>query len=486
MSRSRGAWISRRGQVDADRAIDLVIGGQPQPGEHVQLIADELIEDSPYQARHAFDTKSVDDLAQGMRESGFQGVLIVRPHGDPTKRQGGLYQLVFGYRRRIAWRTICIERGEPCRLAAVVREINDAQLLTIGAQENLQRQDLDPVEEAQIIAWHERMFFDKNQAEIGTMLGKSADWVSVRSRIYKLPDVLKERLRQRPRAIKQMLELGVLYNQEPQLAMDLACRVVNEHLTVEALRTIITNQPVDGPPTADREEKRNRRAGATSVQNITKDEHSGTIGRTGKLSTSLAPSEAAIVAHDTAIVTSTSQDERLAPDAFLAPSLDAVARGLAALASQADEISGDATTLQHVDIAERALLLIRRAVVRRILPNAILSRNRPYRLHNTELSDLVLLLRQHNTALAVLHSTQGKGQALNLVLCRVPADARPAESPPQSTVLFVATLAGGSAIVPARDNHLGDWARRYLRLSQREAILATALLRDLQEIFLDD
>jgi hypothetical protein len=51
-----------------------------------------------------------------------------------------------------------------------VREISDAELLTIGAQENSQRQDLDPIEEAQIVAWHERMFFDKNQAEIGAML----------------------------------------------------------------------------------------------------------------------------------------------------------------------------------------------------------------------------------------------------------------------------------------------------------------------------
>src|SRR5215471_14532257 len=127
---------------------------------------------------------------------------------------------------------------------------------TIGAQENLQRQDLDPVEEAQIIAWHERMFFEKNQAEIGTMLGKSADWVSVRSRVHKLPDALKEGLRRRPRAIKQMLELGILYNQQPQLAMDLARRVVDEHLTVEALRVII-DQPSSEPSPVAREERSN-------------------------------------------------------------------------------------------------------------------------------------------------------------------------------------------------------------------------------------
>jgi ParB/RepB/Spo0J family partition protein len=255
-----------------------------------------------------------------MRESGFQGVLIVRPHGDATKRQRGLYQLVYGHRRRIAWRTICVERREPCRLAAVIRAISDAQLLTIGAQENLQRQDLDPVEEAQIIAWHESMFFDKNQAEIGAMLGKSADWVSVRSRIHKLPDALKECLRQRPRAIKQMLELGILYNQRPQVAMELAHRVVNEQLTVEALRTIIANQSPGKRPTVAREERRNRRAGATSVGNITKDKHPGTMARTDEPPLSFAPSEAATPAHDMTIAASTSQDERPTPDSSHAPS----------------------------------------------------------------------------------------------------------------------------------------------------------------------
>jgi hypothetical protein len=50
-----------------------------QPGEQVQQIADALIEDSPYQARQPFSDESVEDLAQGMRAAGFQGVLIVRP-----------------------------------------------------------------------------------------------------------------------------------------------------------------------------------------------------------------------------------------------------------------------------------------------------------------------------------------------------------------------------------------------------------------------
>lgn len=196
MRSNRGAWISRRGQANADAAIDQVIDHRPQPGEQVQQIMDEQIEDSPYQARRPFNDESIAELVQGMGTTGFQSVLVVRPHSDLAKRRSGVVQMVYGHRRRVAWRRVCVERGERCALPVIVRQISDEQMLMIGAQENLQRQDLDPLEEAQLIAWHERLFFDKNQAAIGAMLGKSSDWVSTRSRLHKLPDALKDRLRQ--------------------------------------------------------------------------------------------------------------------------------------------------------------------------------------------------------------------------------------------------------------------------------------------------
>src|SRR5262249_30929756 len=151
MSKNRGAWISRRGQANAEAAIDQVIDRQPQQGEQLQQVADELIENSPYQARQPFNDESVEDLAQGMRVAGFQGVLIVRPHTEPAKRRSGMFQLVYGHRRRAAWRRVCAEGSEECILPVIVRVVSDEQMLMIGAQENLQRQDLDPVEEAQLV-----------------------------------------------------------------------------------------------------------------------------------------------------------------------------------------------------------------------------------------------------------------------------------------------------------------------------------------------
>src|SRR6266516_7069722 len=103
MSSQRGTWIARRGQAGVEAAIDQVLDRQPQVGEQIQQVPDDRIEDSPYQARQPFSDDSVEELAQGMREVSFQGVLIVRPHSDPAKRRHGLFQLVYGHRRRAAW-----------------------------------------------------------------------------------------------------------------------------------------------------------------------------------------------------------------------------------------------------------------------------------------------------------------------------------------------------------------------------------------------
>jgi len=382
MSGNRGAWIRRRGQSGAESAIDQVIDRQPQLGEQVQQIPDELIEDSPYQTRRPFSDESIEDLAQGMRETGFQGALIARPHSEPTKRRHGVFQLVYGHRRRVAWRRVCVERGEPCLLPIIVREVSDERMLTIGAQENLQRQDLDPLEEAQLVAWHERMYFDKNQTEIGAMLGKSSDWVSVRSRVHKLPDTLKERLRKRPRAIKQMLELGVLSLQQPNLAVELADRVVEENLTVEAIHAAIREhkQP-DSREQPSREETHNRRAGATSVQDVTNSAPSDVDGEVRAdepkvqrptrddqefvpLASSTKPQIPDRDAHNSAPSIATSSGS--ATDLLL---LQEAAGALVSVAARAETLPMSEITEQALDQAEHALAAIRQVLTRRCQPS---------------------------------------------------------------------------------------------------------------------
>lgn len=234
----RGDWSARRGQANADLDITQVLD-RPHPGEMVQEIPDSRIEDSRYQARSTVDEDQISELVQAMEEVGFQGVLIARPHDDAMKRDQEIVELVYGHRRRAAWRRVCDKRNVACVLPVVVRPLSNAQLLTIGAQENLQREDLDPVEEAQIVAWHQSVYADKTQSDIGQMLGKSLSWVKSRSRIAQLPDVLKVYLRQRPRAVDQLLDIGKWYEDEPDAATQLAERVVREGLTADTVREVV-------------------------------------------------------------------------------------------------------------------------------------------------------------------------------------------------------------------------------------------------------
>lgn len=359
MTSKRGVWISRRGQADADTAIDLVIEHQPQSGEQIQRIADTLIEDSPYQARQTFSDTSIEDLTQGMRVSGFQGILIVRPHGDVAKQRSGVFQLVYGHRRRAAWRRVCAEQGVPCLLPVVVRNVNDEQMLTVGAQENLQRQDLDPIEEAQLVAWHERMFADKNQTEIGAMLGKSSDWISTRSRIHRLPNPLKERLKERPRAISQMLELGKVYLQQPELATNLAARVVQEELTLDQLRSFIRGYA-----------RPKRRGTATSVQEITnstEDENrpkarDEEYNRRGAATQEL-PNES-IMIHNSITTTPFDTVNRARENDYIRL-LEQAAAILVDIATRAEFLPQLSKTLETVREAEAALKRIHQVLVKR-------------------------------------------------------------------------------------------------------------------------
>jgi len=397
MTNRRSAWIDRRGQRGAEDAIDQVIERQPQAGEQVQQLADELIEDSPYQARQSFSTESIEGLAQGMREAGFQGVLIVRPHSDPAKRRRGIVQLVYGHRRRMAWRQVCAERGSACLVPVVIREVSDAQLLTIGAQENLQRQELDPIEEAQIVASHERMFFDKNQAEIGAMLGKSSDWVSVRSRVHKLPDALKDRLRQRPRAIGQILELSVFYVQQPSMAVLLADRVVNENLTVTTIRALVRDAmhpALTAEP--DREERHNRRANATIVQDITtkprriplvapaSEEALQRLGAENQLPERSAETELGErpgranqsdrLNEQCNLDGSSTEDATPAADLTV---LQETAAALLSIASRAEALPNSVVTQQAIHQIEQALAVIRRALANHRYPQNLVTTAAP-------------------------------------------------------------------------------------------------------------
>jgi len=101
-----------------------------------KLIDVALIDPNPHQPRRAFDQAALDDLAASIRRHGVLQPLLVRP--DKAR-----YQLIAGERR---WRAA--QRADVTAVPCVVREIDDAEAEVLALLENVQRQDLDPVDEA--------------------------------------------------------------------------------------------------------------------------------------------------------------------------------------------------------------------------------------------------------------------------------------------------------------------------------------------------
>jgi ParB family transcriptional regulator, chromosome partitioning protein len=138
-----------------------------------QLVDIDLIEPSPYQPRTRFREESLAELAQSIQSTGIVQPLVVRPLGSR-------FQLLAGERR---WRAA--QRSGLNRVPVVVREVTDEAALEITLVENIQREDLNPVEEARAF---ERFMndFHLTQEEVATRTGKDRATVANAVRLLRL------------------------------------------------------------------------------------------------------------------------------------------------------------------------------------------------------------------------------------------------------------------------------------------------------------
>ena len=136
----------------------------------------------PNQPRQHFDEAEIESLAASIRERGVVQPLVVRPGGDAD---GAPYQIVAGERR---WRAA--QRAGLHELPAVVRQLSDPESIEIALVENLQRSDLNPLEEATA---YRRLIreFDHRQEDVASALGKSRSHVANTVRLLDLPETVK-------------------------------------------------------------------------------------------------------------------------------------------------------------------------------------------------------------------------------------------------------------------------------------------------------
>ncbi len=154
--------------------IPTVPEGAREVDEIVELPLDK-IEPGPFQARQDFDEESLSELAASIKTHGVMQPVVVRPLGDDR------YQLVVGERR---WRA-CRQAGLQ-NIPAVIRRVDDLASSEMMLIENVQRKDLNPLEEAQA---YKRLIeeFGLTQDEISRRVGKSRPFIANTLRLLQLP-----------------------------------------------------------------------------------------------------------------------------------------------------------------------------------------------------------------------------------------------------------------------------------------------------------
>ena len=150
----------------------------PRPDRHVAI---EFIQANPNNPRVDFDAEDLADLANSIREHGVIQPILVRSIGG-ADHSNDMYEIVAGERR---WRAAQI--AELSSLPVLVRELDDRQALELAIIENVQRSDLNPVEEAK---GYQRLLDEHGytQNELGTVIGKSRSHVANTLRLLKLPE----------------------------------------------------------------------------------------------------------------------------------------------------------------------------------------------------------------------------------------------------------------------------------------------------------
>lgn len=153
-----------------------IAAAQSHAGGPLQIDID-LIDPSPYQPRTRFAEAALEELAQSIRSSGIIQPLVVR-------KVGSRYQLIAGERR---WRAA--QRAQLLRVPAVLRVVSDEQALELTLVENIQREDLNPIEQARAF---DRLMeeFHLTQDEVATRTGKERATVANSVRLLTLEEPL--------------------------------------------------------------------------------------------------------------------------------------------------------------------------------------------------------------------------------------------------------------------------------------------------------
>lgn len=212
--------------------------GKDVPGERVILIPEDAIRKNAYQPRHRFDETALEELTRSIREKGVIQPIIVRKSEDG-------YELIAGERRLQAAR-----RAGLREIPALIREVRDRQdLLEIALIENIQREDLNPIDRARS---YRRLIdeFGESQEDIAGRVGKDRSTIANTIRILDLPEEIRRMIEEGRLNFGQARALLAVNSHQRQI--QLARRAADGGLSVRELEKISLkeNNPTreDEPP----------------------------------------------------------------------------------------------------------------------------------------------------------------------------------------------------------------------------------------------
>lgn len=185
----------------------------------------DLIDPSPYQPRTRFREEALDELARSIQSNGIVQPLVVR-------RLGGRYQLIAGERR---WRAA--QRASLSRVPVVIREVPEAQAVEMTLVENLQREDLNPVEQARAF---ERLIedFALTQEQVAERTGKDRATIANSIRLLKLEESIQDLIEESRITAGHARALLAIADSNERLA--LARKIARTGMTVRQVERLAT------------------------------------------------------------------------------------------------------------------------------------------------------------------------------------------------------------------------------------------------------
>jgi ParB family chromosome partitioning protein len=233
---------------DPANTPESTVAASPLPAG-VAFLPLEALKPNPTQPRTHFSEQDVSELSESIKILGVLQPILVRP-------QGGEYQIVAGERRFRA-----ASRAGLTQVPVIIKEIDDRQTLEVALVENVQRQNLNPLEEAK---GYQRLMdeFSLSAQEVSERVGKDRATVANLVRILRLPVGVQEMIADGRISVGHAK--AILTVKEPSAQTNLANKVIAESLSVRALEAIVSRVVVfdGGKRGSDEKESKRRRENA--------------------------------------------------------------------------------------------------------------------------------------------------------------------------------------------------------------------------------